>query len=191
MSSGIILTQIAGSCGASAIRALAAPGGEALCYAPAGWTEESALVQWFDQDVESVDLAALPVPVDLTVVARFSARLQSDTGPAAESAPVLMVIAFDVPTEAAQEVEQWYAQEHIPMLMRAPGWLRARRYEAIRLVGTRRYTSIALHDLRDLDVLESNERALARSTEWRARLEQTAWFQQAGRYVYRRIYVTQ
>jgi len=191
MSSGIILTQIAGACGAGAIRALAAPGAEALCYAPAGWTEESALVQCFDQDLESVDLAALPASIDATPVARFSARLQSDTGPATERAPILMVIAFDVPREAAQEVEQWYAQEHIPMLMRAPGWLRARRYEAIRSVGARRFTSIALHDLRDLGVLESNERALARSTQWRARLEQTAWFQQAGRYAYQRIESTQ
>jgi len=73
------------------------------------------------------------------------------------------------------------------MLMRAPGWLRARRFEAVRSIGVRRYTSIALHDLRDLAVLDSKERALARSTQWRARLERASWFQQAGRFVYRRL----
>jgi hypothetical protein len=191
MSGGIILTQIAGSCGAKALQALATPGAEALCCAPAGWTEESALVQCFDEDVESVDLAALPAPVGGTVIGRFSARAVSDTGPAIEKAPILMIVAFDVPPETALEVERWYAEEHIPMLMRAPGWLRARRYEAIRSVGVRRYTSIALHDLRDLDVLDTKERALARSTEWRARLQQSAWFQDAGRFVYRRIDTSQ
>lgn len=187
MSSGIILTQIRGSCAPALLTALGAPGAPALCYAPEGETDESALVQCFQEQVESVDLAALPVPTAVPLIARFCARLQSDTGAATEQAPLLMVVAFDVPLEAALEVERWYATEHIPMLMRAPGWLRARRFEAIRTIGARRYTSIALHDLRNLAVLNSAERALARSTEWRARLERNAWFQQAGRFVYRRI----
>jgi hypothetical protein len=33
-------------------------------------------------------------------------------------------------------------------------------------------------------VLDSAERALARSTEWRAQLEKESWFAQAGRFVY-------
>jgi hypothetical protein len=33
-------------------------------------------------------------------------------------------------------------------------------------------------------VLDSAERALARSTEWRAQLEKERWFAQAGRFVY-------
>jgi hypothetical protein len=187
MSSGIVLTQIEGRCEPVALTALAAPGAPALCYGPGGGMDESALVQCFDQGVEGVDLTALPTARDGRPITRFCARLQSDTGPVAEQAPILMVVAFDVPPEAALEVEQWYAKEHIPMLMRAPGWLRARRFEAVRSIGVRRYTSIALHDLRDLAVLDSKERALARSTQWRARLERASWFQQAGRFVYRRL----
>jgi hypothetical protein len=187
MSSGIILTQFAGPCEPSMPIALSAPGAHALCYGPADAASENALVQCFEQKVEAVDLAALPAETNNRPITRFCARLQSDTGPVTEKAPILMMVAFDVPPEMALEVERWYAEEHIPMLMRAPGWLRARRFEAIRSVGPRRYTSIALHDLRDLAVLDSNERALARSTAWRARLEETAWFQQAGRFVYRRI----
>jgi len=187
MSSGIILTQIRGSCAPALLMALGAPGTPALCYAPEAETDESALLQCVQEQVESVDLETLPMAAAGQLIARFCARLQSDTGATTARAPILMVVAFDVPLEAASEVERWYATEHIPMLMRAPGWLRARRFEAIRSTGLRRYTSIALHDLRDLAVLDSAERALARSTEWRARLEQNSWFQRAGRFVYRRI----
>ena len=70
------------------------------------------------------------------------------------------------------------------MLLRAQGWLRMRRYEPIHLAGGPRWTHLALHELRDAAVLESEERALARSTPWRAQLEQESWFAQAGRFVY-------
>lgn len=185
MSSGIILTQIAGPCGADALTALSVRGARAIRYAPEGWTHESALLQYFAEGLEAADLSTAPLAVEGTPVHRFAASLVSDTGPSVETAPIMMMIAFDVPPDAAQEVDRWYAQEHIPMLMRASGWLRARRFESIRCVGARHYTSIALHELRNLAVLDSNERTLARSTEWRARLEETDWFPKAGRFVYR------
>jgi hypothetical protein len=187
MSSGIILTQIAGPCRAEALAALAVHGARGIRYGPDGWTQESALVQHFEHDLEAVALPVSPLMIEGAPITRFVAKLLSDTGPSAETAPTMMMIAFDVPLDAAQEVDQWYAEEHIPMLMRAPGWLRARRYESFQCVGTRHYTSIALHDLRNLEVLDSRERALARATPWRARLEQTDWFQKAGRFVYRCI----
>ena len=40
------------------------------------------------------------------------------------------------------------------------------------------------HELRDAAVLGSAQRALARSTPWRAQLEQESWFAQAGRFIY-------
>ncbi len=97
---------------------------------------------------------------------------------------VLMIVAFNVPIARTDEVERWYRQEHGPMLLRAPGWLRMRRYEPIHAAGGPPWTHLALHELRDAAVLESAERALARSTPWRAQLEQESWFAQAGRFVY-------
>jgi hypothetical protein len=145
----------------------------------------AALVQHFEAGVQWPDSPVLAVAGG--PAARYSARLVSDTGAVAEIVPILMIVAFEVPQDAAVEVERWYTEEHIPMLMRAPGWVRARRYETVSCSAARHFTSIALHDLRDLEVLGSEERRLARSTAWRARLERAPWFQQAGRFIYRRI----
>ncbi|MFT3905449.1 MAG: hypothetical protein QM718_03995 [Steroidobacteraceae bacterium] len=109
----------------------------------------------------------------------------SDSGATQAPAPVLMIVAFDVPPELQPEVERWYNEEHIPLLRRAPGWERARRYQVLWQAGGPRWTSIALHELRDAAVLDSQERAYARSTPWRARLSSQAWFVAAGRFLYR------
>jgi hypothetical protein len=95
-----------------------------------------------------------------------------------------MIVAFQVPATRVAEVERWYRQEHGPMLLRAPGWLRMRRYRLHSGTGGKLWTHLALHELRDAAVLDSAERALARSTPWRAQLERESWFAQAGRFVY-------
>jgi hypothetical protein len=41
--------------------------------------------------------------------------------------------------------------------------------------------------LRSVQVLESRERAYARSTAWRAAMQHEPWFAAAGRFVYERI----
>jgi hypothetical protein len=167
------------------MEALAAPGANTQYYVGCEGASGAALLQHFDEGAQWADLRSLPATG--SVAARYAARLISDTGTVAELAPILMIVAFEVPAANADEVERWYAEEHIPMLMRAPGWLRARRFETITCSAGPKFTSIALHDLRNLEVLGSEERRLARSTAWRARLEPSRWFQQAGRFVYRRI----
>jgi len=117
-------------------------------------------------------------------VARYLCTQTQDSGPCAEMHRVLMIVAFCVPQERAEEVERWYRDEHGPLLLRAPGWLRMRRYGLRHGAGGPRWTHLALHELRSAAVLDSTERALARSTPWRARLEQESWFTQAGRWVY-------
>lgn len=109
----------------------------------------------------------------------------SDTGPAAERGAVLMLVAFNVPDERTAEVDRWYDEEHIPLLTRAPGWLRARRYRVAAHRGGPRWTSMAFHELRDPAVLDSAERAHARSTPWRAELAKEGWFAAAGRGLFR------
>ncbi|MFT4197333.1 MAG: hypothetical protein QM601_05395, partial [Pseudoxanthomonas sp.] len=139
------------------------------------------------QDFSGADdlAAALADPVAAIpgwTVSRHAGRRRSLDGPRAAApagwaAPLLMIVAFDVPARTREEVDAWYAQEHIPMLLRAPGWERACCYDGLRSQGPTHWTHIALHDLRDLDALASPERAAARSTAWRARLQHgDTWF---------------
>lgn len=109
----------------------------------------------------------------------------SDTGPTPERFGALMLVAFDVPVNRTSAVDDWYEQEHIGLLMRADGWLRARRYRVLSHTGGPRWTSMAFHELRDASVMNSSERAFARSTAWRAELEKESWFRAAGRGLFR------
>jgi hypothetical protein len=117
-------------------------------------------------------------------VARYVGAQVYDSGASQLQHHVLMIIAFNVPQSRSEEVDRWYSHEHGPLLLRAPGWLRMRRYRMHHSAGGPLWTHLALHELRDADVLDSAQRAYARSTPWRARLEQESWFAQAGRWVY-------
>lgn len=128
------------------------------------------------------DAAAVP---DFPGAARYDLEQVSDTGPAAEPFRVVMLVAFDVPEDRAAEVDRWYDEEHVDLLMKGEGWLRARRYRVLSHHGGPRWTSMAFHELRDATAMDSPERAFARSTEWRARLEREAWFSAAGRGLFR------
>jgi hypothetical protein len=117
--------------------------------------------------------------------ARYSCDLITDTGAVPQAYGALMLVAFAVPPERRQAVDDWYRGEHVELLMRAAGWLRVRRYEVTGMSGQgRRWTSLAFHQLSDMSAMDSEERRVARSTPWRAELEKEAWFQTAGRWVF-------
>lgn len=118
---------------------------------------------------------------------RYFADEISDTGPSAAPATLLSVVAFDVPDDAVPPFEQWYAHEHVPMLMQADGWLRVRRY-AVRPGGDGPpWTRLALHELADASAMDSPERAAARDTPQRAALASAEWFSRSGRWLYEPI----
>jgi hypothetical protein len=98
-----------------------------------------------------------------------------DTGAAVSTGPHLFLVIFPVPAIDQEEFDAWYREEHVPMLMAHPSWLRCRRY---RVAGDKQTTPtrIALHDLADLSVLESPERAAAAETKWRLELAARPWF---------------
>jgi hypothetical protein len=183
MQPGILFTQLRSPAAAAPLDTLALPGSNSTArYRSVEPAVGAALVQYYPAGA----LPAADTLPGVPGVARYTARQVSDTGPVAEHAPVLMIVAFDVPAERAADVERWYAIEHIELLMRAPGWLRARRYEVVSFAGGERYTSLALHELRSVQVLDSPERAFARRTAWRAVLEAEPWFAAAGRFIYER-----
>ena len=120
----------------------------------------------------------------LDAVLDYRLELVTDTGVATEPYGIVMLVAFDVPAERVEEVDRWYDEEHIRLLMQADGWLRARRFRVIDHRG-KRWTSMAFHELRDIAAMDSEGRRIARSTPWRAELEREDWFRAAGRWVFR------
>jgi hypothetical protein len=153
-------------------------------YQSVAASDDFGLVQYFHEAIEKGTLS--PISSGRTI-AQYQCREVSDTGPTNEVASVLMIVAFSVPEHRRQNIDDWYRQEHIPLLMQADGWLRARRYETIEQRGGAHYTSLALHELRNEAVLDSSERKAARSTPWRAQFSNEPWFENAGRWVYRNL----
>lgn len=119
---------------------------------------------------------------------RYTADRISDTGEiAADAAGALFVVAFAVPEAEEPEFEGWYAEEHVPLLMKVPGWLRVRRYRVRPGSEGPSWTHLALHEIADTTVLDAPERAAARDTPRRAALAERPWFT-SGRWIYRPIH---
>lgn len=115
---------------------------------------------------------------------RFAGEEIGDTG-SAPAGRYLYLVTFAVPAAAQAEVDAWYEQEHLPILLRNEDWLRCRRYAVADAVPPG-VTRAAVHELADLAALDSPERAEARAAPWRARLAENAWFSTASYAVYER-----
>jgi hypothetical protein len=64
-----------------------------------------------------------------------------------------------------------------------------RRYAPVGSGAPDDVTRIAVHELADLEALDSPERAAARASDWRARLAEQSWFGSASYAVYERFEV--
>jgi hypothetical protein len=121
---------------------------------------------------------------------RYICDETSDTGPADEAPGALFAVAFAVPDDPQERAafDGWYEEDHVPLLMKVPGWLRVRRYVVRPGSDGPSWTHIALHDLRDPEALNRPERAAARDTPRRDALAARPWFGTSGRWVYRPIH---
>jgi hypothetical protein len=117
---------------------------------------------------------------------RFTTSLVSDVGDRHALGRYLSVVAFSVPEEDVDAFEDWYAAEHEPRLLDADSWLRIRRYRVVDGEGGP-WTHLALHELADLEVMDSPERAHARTGPRRDALATRPWFSRSGRWLYRRV----
>jgi len=106
-------------------------------------------------------------------------RSRDDAGDAALDAPVLYAVWFNVPADRAEDFDNWYEQEHIPILLKCPDWRMVRRFQ-ITDGEPETWSHLALHYLNDVKALESPERQEARQTPWRDRLATEPWFK--GKY---------
>ncbi len=94
---------------------------------------------------------------------------------AAIDAAVLYPVFFNVPGAREQDFNDWYEQDHVPLLFGCQDWLMCRRFR-IRDGEPGQWTHLALHYLAKEDALNSPERERARATPWRARLAREPWF---------------
>lgn len=125
---------------------------------------------------------------NVTGFTRYICDEISDTSAPEEDNPVdtnhaLFVVAFNVPEAEAEEFNDWYETEHIPLLMEVPGWRRVRRYKVRPGFEGPEWTHLALHEIDNQEVLANPKRDAARNTPWRDKLAARSWFS-SGRWVY-------
>jgi hypothetical protein len=94
----------------------------------------------------------------------------SPAGPA----PVLLSVALSVPAGAEDDLQAWYTDEHIPMLLEVPGWGRIRRFRLVRGMDGAAPEFLSVHELTGPEVLEEPGYRAAISTPWRDRVVASA-----------------
>lgn len=95
----------------------------------------------------------------------------------------LLVVGLDVEPELEPDLLHWYNDEHIPELMQLPGFLRARRFQAV-WEGTPKY--LAVFDLESPAALQTREYLELPVTPLRARLRPQ--FRNLNRRLYSEIF---
>ena len=122
----------------------------------------------------------------LNASASFVCDELSSTG-SDETAYSLYIVAFNVPPTETAEFDEWYEQEHVPLLLRVPGWRGVRRYAVRSSSDGPPWTRLALHSLRDRDVLLAPERLVTQAATGRVvSLAKHPWFsgKRRGRWLY-------
>ena len=79
----------------------------------------------------------------------------------------LLLVMMDVDPEHEDEFNRWYTEEHLADRANCPGFLSARRFQAIE--GGPKY--LACYDLESPQVLESTEYLKVRYTDWTRAME--------------------
>ena len=104
----------------------------------------------------------------------------SPVGRNPDPAPVILAVAMSVPEGSEDDLDAWYTEEHIPMLLKVPGWRRIRRFRLTRALdapgpgepGAPAFLSV--HELAGPEVLEDPGFLAAISTPWRDRVVASA-----------------
>lgn len=122
-------------------------------------------------------------------VAAGSARLLSERVLApydGRRATHLLPIPYSAPANEAEELDRWYEDEHTPLVLSVPGWLRVRRFAVEECAGGT-WSRLLLHDLADGNVLERPQIKAGMETQWRRKLAATSWFLAEPRAIYERV----
>ena len=110
-----------------------------------------------------------------TLDRRVYEQISEDGSAAGRAAPVILAVAMSVPEGSEDDLAAWYTQEHIPMLLKVPGWRRIRRFRLTRaLDGPEPGSFLSVHELAGPGVLEDPGYRAAVSTPWRDRVVSSA-----------------
>jgi hypothetical protein len=105
----------------------------------------------------------------------------------ADMAPVLLVGRMSVPTELEAKFNDAYNNERLPLCRSIPGYIRARRFEAV--VGELKYTTV--HEMTSLDVWKSqawDDWRTAVTPVWNREIRPHMVHAEGSPGVYRRIF---
>lgn len=91
------------------------------------------------------------------------------------NSPILYAVWFNVPQDRLAAFDEWYTEDHAPLLMACKDWQMVRRFNVISGEPTP-FNRLALHYLSDLSAMDSPERKKARETPWRAKIAAESWF---------------
>jgi hypothetical protein len=105
---------------------------------------------------------------------RVYEQISEDGSPVGRPAPVILAVALSVPAAAEDDLAAWYTEEHIPMLLRVPGWRRIRRFRLVRSLDVPGPDFLSVHELAGPEVLEDPGYRAAVSTPWRDRVVASA-----------------
>jgi hypothetical protein len=112
-------------------------------------------------------MSGLAPAMDRRVYSLISDSWADGYGPDSGAGPVLMAVSMSVPPAVEPEVAPYYAQEHFPLLLAAPGWRRARRYLLTSGTGPK---YLSLHEVESAAAFDTPEYEAASSTPWRNRI---------------------
>lgn len=114
---------------------------------------------------------AVRSPREQRVVARLATldrrvyELVDDAGEI-RAAPARLVVCVGLTSDRPDELDAWYREEHVPLLLAIPGWRRTRRYRRREGAGP---DHLALHEVDDPAVFDVPAYRAATSTARRAR----------------------
>jgi hypothetical protein len=112
-----------------------------------------------------------------TLDRRVYEQISEDGTAAGGPAPVILAVAMSVPEGSEDDLAAWYTEEHIPMLLKVPGWRRIRRFRLTRTLdgpGPGEPGFLSVHELAGPEVLEDPGYRAAVSTPWRDRVVASA-----------------
>lgn len=112
---------------------------------------------------------------------RLACLQEIDGASVGQAAAYHYIVETDVLPEYEEELNAWYAQEHLPGLAAVPGTVRAARY--IDAAGSPRY--YACYDLASPETLGSPPWLAVRATAWSARVRPA--FRNTRRTMFRQI----
>jgi hypothetical protein len=109
-----------------------------------------------------------------TLDRRVYEQVSDDGSAAGRLAPVILSVALSVPEGSEGDLAAWYTEEHIPMLLKVPGWRRIRRFRLVRAMDAPGPEFLSVHELVGPEVLEDPGYRAAISTPWRDRVVASA-----------------